>query len=154
MNGKGTGIAALGLGAVLLLGACAAPSDTESIREAGAPAPAASQGLRDCSDVPKEPKANLSHCDLIGSDLSGAKLWAANLTGANLFRADLTGADLTRADLSGAYLSWADLRGASLGGVNLSGANLSGASLTGASLTGATWIDGRMCGHGSSGMCR
>jgi uncharacterized protein YjbI with pentapeptide repeats len=104
------------------------------------------------------PGADLSQCDLSGTDLVRAKLTGANLfgaslrdtdlRGANLFgaglrRADLSdaglrGADLRRADLSGADLRGADLRGADLSGADLSGADLSGADLSGAKIGGDT----------------
>jgi hypothetical protein len=97
-------------------------------------------------------KADLSHANLIGADLSCADLSHANLIGADLCCADLSGADLSCADLrdadlrdaslSGADLCCADLRGANLNGADLNGADLRDASLRGAILTDATgYID-------------
>ncbi|MDP4013214.1 MAG: pentapeptide repeat-containing protein [Candidatus Nanopelagicales bacterium] len=149
MNCKRTGVAALGLGAVLLVGACAARTGTEPIREADPPSPAASQNLRDCSDIAKEPAADLSNCDLRHAllrwaDLRGADLGWANLSRANLMDANLMDANLRRVNLTGAYLGEADLRGA----------DVLGAVLTGTDLRGALWTDGSVCGPASIGECR
>ncbi|MDP4014522.1 MAG: pentapeptide repeat-containing protein [Candidatus Nanopelagicales bacterium] len=76
----------------LALGACAAPTDTEPLREAGGPTASAAPTLRDCFEIPKAPDANLADCDLTGASLSGADLTGANLREASLSRANLTGA--------------------------------------------------------------
>ena len=82
-------------------------------------------------------RANLTHADLSGANLSGAILRYADLTRANLRCADLTFADLTSANLTGDDLTDVDLSYAHLTRANLSGADLSGAILTGADLTDA-----------------
>ncbi|MDZ7576745.1 MAG: pentapeptide repeat-containing protein, partial [Candidatus Nanopelagicales bacterium] len=78
MRMKLTGIAAVGVGVALALGACAAPTDTEPLREASGPTASSAPGLRDCSKTPKAPDANLADCDLSGASLSGADLSGAN----------------------------------------------------------------------------
>ena len=69
-------------------------------------------------------RADLSHVNLSGANLSGADLCRANLS-----NADLSYADLCNAHLSYANLSYADLSGANLSYANLSNANLSNANL-------------------------
>ncbi len=83
--------------------------------------------------------ADLSYADLNGSDLSQAELMDAHLVGA----------DLTRANLS-----LADLRGANLAYAKLVGAKIKSANLAGARLDKAIWVDKRICGENSVGVCR
>jgi uncharacterized protein YjbI with pentapeptide repeats len=99
-------------------------------------------GLRDCSQVPRVPGADLSNCDLAGVDLTRvnlevATLSNADLTGATLRAAFLVDATMFKATLTGANLTVADLRGANLTGADLGDANLEDADLTDATLRGA-----------------
>jgi len=94
-------------------------------------------------------KARFERADLSGADLSYANLEDANLRGANLRGALLRGAALTRADLTGADLSSADF-----GFAMLTAAVLDGARMDGASFSRSTWVDGRVCGEQSVGVCR
>ena len=82
-------------------------------------------------------KADFSHCDLSGANLSDAYLSDADFSGVNLSGADLRDADFSGADFSGADLSGANLRYADLCGANLSYANLHYADLSDANLSGA-----------------
>ncbi|MDH5328002.1 MAG: pentapeptide repeat-containing protein [Gammaproteobacteria bacterium] len=113
--------------------------------------------------------ADFSGADLNGADLSHSHFTAVNFNLANLNRvrlaatvltaADLSGADLRAVDLSGAVLPQANLRQADLRGADLRGAILTGAKmestlLDGAKLDGAVWVDKRVCGPNSVGICR
>jgi len=69
-------------------------------------------------------RADLSHTNLRGVNLSGVNLRHTNLSGADLSGVNLRDASLSGADLSGANLSDADLSGANLSHADLSGANL------------------------------
>ncbi|MDZ7579006.1 MAG: pentapeptide repeat-containing protein [Candidatus Nanopelagicales bacterium] len=109
MRIKLTGIAALGVGVTLVLGACAAQTDTEQLREASGPPAAAAPTLRDCSKIPKVSGADLSNCDLSKADLSNANLYNENLMGAHMSGANLSGANLSKANLSKANLTDANL---------------------------------------------
>ncbi|MDP4014812.1 MAG: hypothetical protein U0990_06840 [Candidatus Nanopelagicales bacterium] len=75
MGSKRTGIATLTVCVTLVLGACAPQTDTEPVREAGAPQTTQAPPLRDCTNVPKKPAADLSNCDLTGADLNNADNW-------------------------------------------------------------------------------
>ena len=84
---------------------------------------------------------DLTGCNLICLDLSGASLEETRLVGASLDGARLDGARLDNASLVGASLVGASLVGARLVDASLVGASLVGASLVGASLVGAR-LDG------------
>ena len=114
-------------------------------------------------------RVNLTAADLSGAfmqqtDLKQSNLSRANLSGAILNVADLREADLSEANLTGTNLQSSDLRNANLTGanlsrtrlfnVNLSGANLSRTDLSSTDLSYATWIDGRVCGRDSIGVCK
>ncbi|MFD9331807.1 pentapeptide repeat-containing protein [Streptomyces sp. NPDC060065] len=82
---------------------------------------------------------DLSHTNLQGARLSGARLDSADLTGAilkdaMLNAAFLSGTQLWQADLRGANLCDAQMQGANLGGAHLGQANFSNANLRGAEL--------------------
>ncbi len=94
-------------------------------------------------------KARLERVDLSAADLSYANLDGANLRGANLRGAVLRGASLMQADLTGADVSGADFSYAVL-----TGAYLDGVRLDGASFKQGTWVDGRVCGDDSVGVCQ
>jgi hypothetical protein len=79
---------------------------------------------------------NLSGCDRVDADFSGA-----NLTNARLNDTDLNGAQLLSATLTGASITGAILSDANLTGANLTDANLTGSRLSGASLGGVRWND-------------
>jgi uncharacterized protein YjbI with pentapeptide repeats len=80
---------------------------------------------------------NLSDCNLIARDLSGADLSEANFHTANLSGADLSGANFHTANLSGANLSECDLSRANFHKANLSECDLSRANLSRANLSEA-----------------
>ena len=87
-------------------------------------------------------RANLSNVVLSNANLTRCTLRRANLSHANLSDADLSKSDLSNADLSvanlkGVNLSDADCRYANLSGADLSDVNLTGIKLAGANLTGA-----------------
>ena len=104
----------------------------------------------DINDLSKLRNTNTcTNCNLTGAPLTGAILSKADMTGSNL-----TSATLTAAKLDSAKLINANLGGAHLDNADLTGADLSDANLTGANLDGATWIDGKTCGRGSTGVCR
>jgi Pentapeptide repeats (8 copies) len=92
--------------------------------------------------------------DLSGKNLSGVNLVGANLSKCNLKGVDLSNANLERADLSESDLERANLSGANLRMVSLKLSGMTGANLENAILDGAIWQDGRICGKGSTGMCR
>ncbi len=80
---------------------------------------------------------NLSFANLEDADLHGLKLisetWQGiNMIGANLRKANLAGVTLHGVDLTGAKLQFADLTNADLSVVFLNGADLSGADVSGA----------------------
>lgn len=97
------------------------------------------------------------------AQLSGSSLVGANLRGADLAYSDLSAADFTLADARQARLVGASLRNAVLNHTQLTGADLSFADMSGASVAGAEmsavrlgntiWIDGRVCGRDSIGVC-
>ena len=87
--------------------------------------------------------SQLNNADFAYASLRHANLSYSNLRGAILFGSNLGEADLSNADLTGADLAYADLSNARLGGTELSGARLDN----------AIWIDGRVCGPGSTGEC-
>jgi len=109
-------------------------------------------------------KTNCENADLSGQNLEQASLQQAKLAGANLEKANLMYANLSGADLRQANLRGADLTQANISMTNFSGADLSGAFLKGsyqaatqfkdADLSGATWLDSRICGEGSIGICK
>jgi hypothetical protein len=70
----------------------------------GSPPP----GLRDCSEVRIEPRADLRATNLEEADVSDANLTDADLRVASLRNADLSGGKLRNANLSGA--TWVDGR--------------------------------------------
>jgi len=70
------------------------------------------------------PNADLSHCDLSGTNLS-----ERDLRGANFEDADLSNANLTGSTLIGAQLLGSDLSNTNLSQADLSGANLVSAKL-------------------------
>lgn len=132
----------------------------------------------DCAAGPR-PGVNWSNCNLSGlqlvrAELIGAQMQSVRLDSAQLADAQLIGADmkytslnlsdLRRADLSharlvGSTLRGTDLRDARLRGADLSYANLSGALVEGADFTGAVldhaiWIDQKLCGADSLGVCK
>ena len=103
------------------------------------------------------PAADLQHCRLpssviTGADLAGADLAGADLAGAGIRGADLRDADLAGADLSGAALTGTDLFGADLSGSTLAGATLRGCNLSAVDLTGADLTGVRMQADPSSGI--
>ncbi len=105
------------------------------------------------------PNTVLRNANLVGTHLERADMSGADLSYANLGSADLRGANLRGAILKGAALNQADLTGADLTAADLSFAVMSGALLNGARLDGAilrqsTWVDGRVCGEQSVGLCR
>lgn len=128
---------------------------------------------RNCAQAPAE-GVNWRGCDKNDAVLRGAALKNANLAGAHFERTDLSSADLSYANLDGSDLRGANLRGARMLGASLVRADLTGADLSGAdlgfavltearldgartaeaSLRGATWLDGRVCGDESVGVCR
>lgn len=93
-------------------------------------------------------------CDLSGADLSGLDLSYADLSGANLSGANLTNGTFYSGNLAGANLAGANLSGANFYDANLNKADMKGAILTNANFYGATWVDGRKCKHGSTGLCK
>lgn len=91
-------------------------------------------------------EADLSGCDLAGSNLRRGNLLGANLSQARLVGANLSETDLTRANLSGADLSRADCSGArlfrsQLCNARLHSTNLAEAVFQGADLSDAVLVD-------------
>jgi uncharacterized protein YjbI with pentapeptide repeats len=82
-----------------------------------------------------DPRADLSHAQLVG-----AKIRGAYLSGVDLSQANLCGADLSKAYFYRAKLQGADLGGANLAETTLTEANIEGANLTEANLSKATLI--------------
>ncbi|HEY1591439.1 MAG TPA: pentapeptide repeat-containing protein [Solirubrobacteraceae bacterium] len=82
-------------------------------------------GLRDCSDQPIVPHADLTECDLVGASLASAQIGRSNVR-TELLKADLTGADLRYADLS-----HVDLAGGRVNGANATNSNMVQMSLAG-----------------------
>ncbi|MBI1195991.1 MAG: pentapeptide repeat-containing protein [Gammaproteobacteria bacterium] len=138
----------------------------------------ADPGLRDCSVGPA-PGVQWNHCsrrgavltearlidasmvsmDLTSASLRAARLERANLSYATLVGASLSGANLDDANMVGADLRDADLTGATLHATNLAYADLRGANITDADFSDAVldraiWLDGRICGEESRGVCR
>ncbi len=127
----------------------------------------------DCKQPPKQ-QVNWRGCDKHGANLAGANLRSANLISAHIQGARLIDANLDYAQLAGADLIMTDLSRASLVGANLTGADLSSATLVGADLHfadmrgaklddvnfkgamlgSAVWVDGKVCGPNSVGLCR
>jgi hypothetical protein len=112
----------------------------------------------DCKQPPKQ-QVNWRGCDKNGANLAGANLRSANLNYAQLAGADLIMTDLSRASLVGANLTGADLSSATLVGADLHFADMRGAKLDdvnfkGAMLGSAVWVDGKVCGPNSVGLCR
>ncbi|MCK4974811.1 MAG: pentapeptide repeat-containing protein, partial [Sulfurimonas sp.] len=110
-----------------------------------------------------------THVDFKGQDLSGKTLDNANfvkgdLRGTKFLKSSLVGVNFTKANLMGATFKSAKLQKANFTGANLSGtdfrwANLKDANFKDAILKrtrfeGATWIDGRICGKKSMGVCK
>ena len=77
-------------------------------------------------------RANLSHCDISGLNMSYANLANGIFVNADMSSVDLTCTNLTNAEMSGAILTRADLTHTNLSSTNLSGADLSEAILPGA----------------------
>lgn len=94
--------------------------------------------MRDCSTIVKEPRADLSYCDLSNANLAGTDLNHANLHHTNLANANLANTNLEDANLRRA---------------SLIDANLDDANLRWARLNGATWTDSRPCLPPSVGEC-
>lgn len=82
-------------------------------------------GMRDCSDQPVVPQADLEECDLVGASLASAQVGHGNVR-TELLKADLTGADLRYADLS-----HVDLAGGRVNGADATHANIVQMSLAG-----------------------
>lgn len=91
-------------------------------------------------------KANLCGTDLFGANLRGAHLTGANLYVANLSYANLSSAYLCEADLSQTVLSSADLRNTNLRGASLRGASLYCTDLCGSNLHGTDLSEADLCG--------
>lgn len=132
----------------------------------------------DCA-APAKQGINLSNCNLSGTQLFNAQLIAANLMNANLQTANLQSADLSHANLKYAQLHLTNLKYANFTKANLTGADMMGADLSdavfsqanlsyanfrdatinsstdfsNARLDNAIWVDGRVCGVGSVGLC-
>lgn len=87
--------------------------------------------------------------DLNESNFAGLRLEGVAFVNSELKRADFRDASLVGANFANAELVDADFRGA-----NLRNAELTNAELSGARFDGATWVDGRVCGSGSTGGCR
>ncbi len=98
--------------------------------------------------------AHLQSAKLSRTRLKFADLAYADLSGSDLSQAELTDAQLVGADLTRANLSLADLRGANLAYAKLVGAKINSANLAGARLDKAIWVDKRICGENSVGMCK
>ena len=102
--------------------------------------------------------AELSEADFSAASLASADFAYARIRDSNLSLAVLKQARLTGADLRGTTFAHADLAGADFGFADLSSADLTGAVIDGANFSGAilnaaVWIDGRICGARSVGVC-
>jgi uncharacterized protein YjbI with pentapeptide repeats len=96
-------------------------------------------------------KMNLGGADLSYADLSNAKLNQVNLADANLDHANLTGAQMQQTDLSRVNLNFANLTSANLQQAiltkadltcaNLNQADLSKANFSEATISGATFVN-------------
>ncbi|MGY0558331.1 MULTISPECIES: pentapeptide repeat-containing protein [unclassified Lysobacter] len=87
--------------------------------------------------------------DLSGRDFAGRQLGGVTFVNSHLAGASFRDAVLVEASFANANLDSVDFRGA-----NLRDATLANAMLSGARFDGATWVDGRICGSGSVGVCR
>lgn len=87
--------------------------------------------------------------DLAGRDFAGRRLVGVTFVNSELTGSSFRDAILVEANFANANLDRADFRGA-----NLQDATLTNAMLSGARFEGATWVDGRICGTGSVGVCR
>lgn len=96
--------------------------------------------------APNLANADLSGRDLRHHDLSHTNLWGAVLDGARLQHANLYAAQLRDASLRGARLDQAQIKFAVLSRADLSGARLRGADLVGASLRRALLRDADLSG--------
>lgn len=100
---------------------------------------------QDCGLEPAE-GIDLSRCNLMESDFSGANLLNANLSESNLTEASFVGTNLAFADLSASNLSNVDMTGANLTGASLVTSNLTGAIFTDANLSGANLSNSTLSG--------
>ncbi len=91
-------------------------------------------------------KMNLGGADLSYADLSNAKLHQVNLADANLDHANLTNAQLQQTDLSRANLNFAILTQANLQQAILTRTNLTCANLNQADLTRSTFTEAIISG--------
>ncbi len=97
--------------------------------------------------------AKLDRANFFGSNLSGADLAYAELSLAVLGNAELVGANFKGADLSNTDLSYANFSNANLSYADLSNANIGGAVFSNTRFDNAIWVDGRVCGKSSVGVC-
>ena len=95
----------------------------------------------------------LSNGNFAESSFFRANLYEANLEGGNFEKTNFTSANLTRVNFKAASLIEANFKDSNLFEADFTGSNITNASFEGANLNNTTWVDGKKCSLGSSGIC-
>jgi pentapeptide repeat protein len=94
-------------------------------------------------------ESNLLGVNLSGSDMAYAVIQSSDLSYANLQDVRLLGADLKQTDLR-----YANLKNADLSYADLTGALIAGANMSNTKFNNTIWINGKLCGKDSIGICQ